>query len=105
MRALCGSRGYAAPRGWRICVSDNGNGFTKEKLGEVYAQFAYCDSCLADNQKDILKTKIDNMALGNIYIRWKIMKGGSFALHIQNLAPRGCAVELAVANEGGDGVC
>lgn len=82
--------------GWRICVTDNGNGFAQEKIDKVFALFAYSDNCLQGDKKDILKMKIDNMALNNIYIRWRIMKGSGFRIRIENTEPSGCLVELAV---------
>ncbi len=88
--------------GWHICVSDNGNGFAEEKIDEAFAQFASCDNCLRDSKKDILKMKIDNMALNNIYIRWRIMKGDRFRIRIENMEPAGCFVELSVT-EGEEG--
>jgi sensor histidine kinase YesM len=86
--------------GWRICVTDNGNGFAQEKIDAIFALFAYSDNSLQGNKKDILNMKIDNMALNNIYIRWRIMKGSGFRIRIDNLEPSGCFVELAVI-EGG----
>ncbi|MCR2803552.1 cache domain-containing sensor histidine kinase [Paenibacillus soyae] len=90
-----------AASGWRIRVTDNGKGFAQEKIEEVYALFAYSDHSLQGNKKDILNMKIDNMALNNIYIRWRIMKGSDFRIRIDHLEPSGCVVELAVT-EGGE---
>ena len=92
--------------GWWIAVSDNGHGFTEEKRDEVYSQFAYCDKCLLDNTLNILKMKIDNMALNNIYIRFRIMKGSGFQFMIDNLEPSGCQVALCIfEQEGEEEVC
>ncbi|MNO49216.1 Sensor histidine kinase YpdA [compost metagenome] len=90
----------ATASGWRICVTDNGKGFAQEKIDEIFALFAYSDNCLQGNKKDILNMKIDNMALNNIYIRWRIMKGSGFHIRIDNMEPSGCFVQLAVT-EGG----
>lgn len=87
--------------GWRICVTDNGKGFTPEKIDEVFALFSYHDNCLLGNKKDILNMKIDNMALINIYIRWRIMKSSDFRIRIENLETSGCFVELSVIEGGG----
>jgi sensor histidine kinase YesM len=87
-----------ADSGWRIRVTDNGNGFAQAKIDEVYALFAHSDNSLQGNKKEILNMKIDNMALNNIYIRWRIMKGSGFHIRIENIEPSGCFVELAVAN-------
>lgn len=84
------------PSGWRVMVSDNGVGFTGEKIREVYEQFAYCDACLLDNKNDIIGMKLGNMALNNIYIRWKILWGSNFQMRIENCEPSGCLVELSV---------
>lgn len=86
--------------GWQIRVADNGKGFAQEKIGEVFDLFANNDSSLKGNKKDILNMKIDNMALTNIYIRWRIMKGEGFRIRIANTEPSGCVVELAVAERG-----
>jgi sensor histidine kinase YesM len=84
------------PSLWRIIVSDNGTGFTEEKLHKVFEQFANCDASLLDHKSDILKTKIDNMALNNIYIRWRIAMGARFLIRIENREASGCFVELSV---------
>ena len=86
--------------GWRIAVSDNGIGFSKEKIQDINEKFALCDESLIDHKSDILSTKIDNMALNNIYIRWKILMGGRFAIKVGNGAALGGVVELYVNGEG-----
>ncbi len=88
------------PKGWRITVSDNGTGFSDEKLKSVFELFSCSDLSLLDHRADILRTKIDNMALNNIYIRWKILMGDAFSIHIENGDASGCRVALAVTEDG-----
>ncbi|MFQ9509788.1 MAG: sensor histidine kinase [Lachnospiraceae bacterium] len=82
--------------GWHIKVSDNGNGFSNNKIEEIYDQFSYCDACLKDNKSDIINMKIGNMALNNIYTRFKILYGSNFKMKIENLQTTGCYIELYI---------
>ncbi len=90
----------AVPSGWHIAVSDNGDGFAAGKIADIYAQFAQCDISLTDHKSDILKSKIDNMALNNIYIRWKIVNGDRFSMLLENHDDSGCTVDLSVRETG-----
>lgn len=87
------------PLGWHIRVSDNGTGFPEDKIQEIYDHFAYCDACLLDNKSDMIEMRLGNMALNNIYIRWRILSGSHFQMRIENRKPSGCLVELSVREE------
>lgn len=84
--------------GWQVAVSDNGNGFTEEKLAEALEGFRRSDDRLQGNAPDLLHTRIDNMALNNIYTRWRMKYGHAFSIRIENTAP-GCRIVLAIKEE------
>ena len=61
----------AEAHGWNFCVSDNGIGFSEEKIHEISEEIAKIDAILLENQEyEELKTK--EMAILNIYIRLKL---------------------------------
>lgn len=61
----------AEEKNWSFCVSDNGIGFSNEKIQEISQEIAKIDAILLENQGyEELKTK--EMAILNIYIRLKL---------------------------------
>ncbi|MEG0691826.1 MAG: histidine kinase [Oscillospiraceae bacterium] len=85
--------------GWTIRVKDNGIGFTHKKLKEIEQQLSICDDSLK-NGLEIINMKIGNLALSNIYIRFKIMYGNRFHMNIfNNPDSDGCTIELVIDQE------
>lgn len=80
--------------GWRLCVRDNGAGFSEEVLAQIRAQLLACDRRLLEHG-DIINTKIGNLGLGNIYTRCRILYGASFSMTVGNNPDGpGCYVKL-----------
>lgn len=84
--------------GWRVTVQDNGVGFEQNKLAEIAAQFAACDESLS-NGAEIINNHIGNLALNNIYVRFRIQYGSRFSCQITNNENGlGCTVALCVTD-------
>lgn len=60
------------PDAWRIRIVDNGSGFTEESMARIADQLQKADKGLTD-QNEIIKRKIGNLAIVNIYIRCRIL--------------------------------
>lgn len=75
--------------GWQISVQDTGNGFTKEKLEELYTAFARLNP-----QKEIPNLKLNGMGLINIFIRLKLIYGEAAVFIINNVENGGACVTI-----------
>ena len=82
--------------GWMIQVRDNGKGFSKERIEEIQEQFFQCEESLKARD-NIINRKIGNLALSNIYIRWRILYGKNFSFSVKNNEDEpGACLELFV---------
>ncbi len=64
---------------WEITVEDNGDGFTREKVHEIYMR---CEEAM-EGDKTLLG-KIDGMGLVNVYVRLKLLLGDSIRYDIED---------------------
>ncbi len=86
-------------RGWHLIVKDNGRGFSNDAISMIYRQFQEGDATMADHG-DVINTKIGNLGLTNIYIRFRILYGDSFYIDIgNNPDSSGAYIELSVITE------
>lgn len=84
--------------GWRLAVCDNGRGFDEESRKAVLEQFAQCDKNLQAST-DVINHQIGNLALSNIYIRWRICFGEKFSIFLANReGATGSRIELFVSD-------
>lgn len=74
---------------WQITVTDNGKGFTDEKLKELGNTFAHLDPL-----KDIPNLKLNGMGLINIFIRLKLQYGEAAIFKIKNLPGKGACITI-----------
>jgi len=81
--------GYIEGQKWRIAVSDNGIGFSDEKINEVMAK---CENSLKNYR--IHSLEIKGMGLANIYSRLKIYYGEDMIFKIYNNDDEGSTVEI-----------
>ena len=87
---------------WKILVTDNGSGFTKESTAKIEEQLKNCDEGLK-NHKDIINRKIGNLAISNIYMRCRILYGDRFRFAFGSTpGGQGAFVELTVRRENGN---
>ncbi|MGL6216951.1 MAG: sensor histidine kinase, partial [Lacrimispora sphenoides] len=85
--------------GWHLIVRDNGGGFSNDAISMIYRQFQEGDATLVDHG-DVVNTKIGNLGLTNIYIRFRILYGDSFSIDIgNNPDTSGGYIELTVITE------
>lgn len=85
--------------GWHLIIRDNGCGFSEKAIQLIHQQFSECDAALTDH-RDIVNTKIGNLGLTNIYIRFRILYGDSFYITVGNNPDcGGGAIELSVITE------
>jgi sensor histidine kinase YesM len=74
---------------WRIAVSDNGIGFSEDKINEIMAK---CADSLRNYRLHSLE--IEGMGLANIYSRLKIYYGENMIFRIYNNSGEGSTVEI-----------
>lgn len=85
--------------GWHLVVRDNGSGFSNDAITMIYSQLQESDATLVDHG-DVVNTKIGNLGLTNIYIRFRILYGDSFSIDIgNNPNSPGGYIELTVITE------
>ncbi len=85
--------------GWHLIVRDNGSGFSNDAISMIYSQLQESDATLVDHG-DVVNTKIGNLGLTNIYIRFRILYGDSFSIDIgNNPNSPGGYIELTVITE------
>ncbi len=60
--------GWADENGWRVCIHDNGSGFTPEKIRELYARFGEVRQKLSQDRQ-FIRMEIGGMGLANVYAR------------------------------------
>lgn len=81
--------GRLTDMGWQIFVQDTGNGFSKEKLDELYTAFSRLNP-----QKEIPNLKLNGMGLINIFIRLKLIYGEAAVFTINNMENGGACVAI-----------
>lgn len=81
--------GRLTDAGWEIFVQDNGKGFPKEKLEELYNTFTRLNP-----QKEIPNLKLNGMGLINIFIRLKLIYGEAAVFSIKNMESGGACVTI-----------
>lgn len=74
---------------YRICVSDNGPGFTDEALKRINDQIRHYDET-----KEIPELEIHGMGLLNVYLRWKLAYQERAFFLCENLPHGGSCVTL-----------
>ena len=93
-----------SPKSWRIRIEDNGSGFTEESLSLIAEQLARADRDL-ETQNEIIKGKIGKLAIGNIYIRCRILFRDRFRFTYGNLgdisggAGSGAFIQIDIADD------
>jgi Predicted signal transduction protein with a C-terminal ATPase domain len=80
-----------------ISVSDNGCGINAEKIGQIKAMLAECDTRM-NKYGSISNLHIDGMAIANIYSRLKLLYTDNFSIDFENLEPTGCKVIINICN-------
>lgn len=74
---------------WRICVNDNGPGFSEETIRQIEAQCA--EAALHYQTKDL---RISGMGLENIFIRLKLFYGDEMLFSISRGGLGGACVKI-----------